>query len=233
MSPQHNARKPIGCLYREGDKQGSVPPLKIASPRIWWSCCMASPYWQNEVFISWWTVGQQCCSLHEHSMDLEPRLWTLPRPVEHLQWRPYNGEARCAQCAGSLEGRSRFCKCVSRVWPASLPASRRRTCASWAHLWALRSTIGSPEAESKPMASRQVSRQAAPSALQPLFSAPISFMPTQSLASHHFSSHSTCRQSGSLLRPRQACTAASLDPALDILSVPPPGLRHSFWDSHA
>ena len=42
------------------------------------------------------------------------------------------------------------------------------------------------------MASRHVSRQAAPSARQPLFSAPISFMPAQSLTSHHRSSHSTC-----------------------------------------
>ena len=67
------------------------------------------------------------------------------------------------------------------------------TFASQAHLWAERSTMGSPFCWSWEMASRQVSRQAAPSARQPLFSAPISFMPAQSLTSHHFSSHSTCK----------------------------------------
>ena len=66
------------------------------------------------------------------------------------------------------------------------------TLASWAHLWAVLSTVGSPVKGSKVMASRQVSLQADPSALQPVFSAPISFMPAQSLASHQYSSHSTC-----------------------------------------
>ena len=56
--------------------------------------------------------------------------------------------------------------------------------------------MGSPFCWSWEMASRQVSRQAAPSARQPLFSAPISFMPAQSLTSHHFSSHSTCNGRG-------------------------------------
>ena len=63
-----------------------------------------------------------------------------------------------------------------------------------------RSTMGSPFCWSYEMASRQVSLQAAPSARQPLFSAPISFMPAQSLTSHHFSSHSTCRAALHLFR---------------------------------
>jgi len=52
--------------------------------------------------------------------------------------------------------------------------------------------MGSPLPASNAIASRQVSRHAAPSARQPAFSAPISRMPAQSLASHQRSSHSTC-----------------------------------------
>ena len=73
------------------------------------------------------------------------------------------------------------------------PRSGVHTLALWAHLWADRSTRGSPVAASYAMASRQVSRQAEPSTPHPDFSAPISRMPPQSLASHHRSSHSTYR----------------------------------------
>ena len=69
---------------------------------------------------------------------------------------------------------------------------RPPTFESCAHLCADRSTVGSELTASKAIASRQVSRQADPSAPQPLFSAPISRMPAQSEASHHVSSHSTC-----------------------------------------